>query len=325
MIIHKHAENLYSFRINLPRNPLGWLNCYVIKGGPGQRNLLIDSGFNIPRCLEDLKNGMAELGLRPENTDVFFTHAHFDHLGNASNLQQMGCRLMIGRLDYEFYLSEPWVSQVQNSHKDGIPDILRDALDIRTGMPGPFTVDTLEEGEILRYGSYNLECVVTPGHTPGHICLYDAGHKLMFTGDHVLFDITPNITYIEGCDMLTDYLASLDKISAYDVELALPAHKTTGGKSFSTRVQELRRHHAARLNELQNVVDSCGHACAYEAAAHMSWSIKAKDWESFPNSQKWFATGETLAHLVYLHSHQQLNNYTTESGLSEYSPLRLDC
>ena len=110
-MIEHHADRIYAFRVVLPKNPLGWLNCYGIKGVNGGRDLLIDSGFNTPRCLADLKKGMTALDMRPENTDVFFTHAHFDHLGNASNLHDMGCRLLMRKLEYSFYQQAPWVSQ----------------------------------------------------------------------------------------------------------------------------------------------------------------------------------------------------------------------
>jgi hypothetical protein len=39
---------------------------------------------------------------------------------------------------------------------------------------------------------------------------------------------------------------------------------------------------------------------AYEVAAHMSWDIDCEHWDQFPVAQKWFATGEALAHLRYL-------------------------
>lgn len=319
-MIEQHTENIYSFRIVLPKNPLGWLNCYVIKGTDGGRDLLIDSGFNTARCLADLKKGMAELNMRPENTDVFFTHAHFDHLGNASNLYDMGCRLLMGKREYAFYQEAPWVTQKDRSRKDGIPDRLRASLDVNKGCPAPgFAVETVEEGQLLCCGGYELECVSTPGHTPGHLCLYDRAKKLMFTGDAVLFDITPNITYIEGYDTLTDYLHSLEKLAQYEVDLALPAHKTTGGKRFQDRVHELQRHHATRLDETEQVVKALGETTGYEAASHMTWSIKASGWDAFPDSQQWFATGETVAHLVCLDTHGRLQNRMNEEGLSLYS------
>lgn len=89
-MIKKLAENLYSFRIGLPKSPLGWLNCYVVRGTKGGRDLLVDTGFNTPQCLKDLKEGMEELNMQAENTDVFFTHSHFDHIGNAGNLEEKG-------------------------------------------------------------------------------------------------------------------------------------------------------------------------------------------------------------------------------------------
>ena len=317
-MIKKLAENLYSFRIGLPKSLLGWLNCYVVRGTKGGRDLLVDTGFNTPQCLKDLKEGMEELNMQAENTDVFFTHSHFDHIGNAGNLEEMGCRLMIGRVEYEFYRTSPWIKQVADSVKEGVPEELREAMNIRSGMPGYFKAQTLEEGDVLSYGGYSLRCIMTPGHSPGHMCLYDPSNKLMLTGDHVLFDISPNITYIEGKDMLNDYLNSLEKVLHFEVETALPGHRGTGGKSFKGRVKELLRHHAARLDEAERVVTAADHMCAYEAASHMTWAIKAKSWDDFPINQKWYATGETLAHLVYLHSHGRLANYTDDSGLSEY-------
>ena len=95
-------DNIYVFPIVLPDNPLKWLNCYAIKGRAGERSLLIDSGFNRPECLEALCCGMASLGLEPENTDVFFTHLHADHTGNAHALEELGCRLIMGRKEYGF-------------------------------------------------------------------------------------------------------------------------------------------------------------------------------------------------------------------------------
>jgi hypothetical protein len=50
----------------------------------------------------------------------------------------------------------------------------------------------------------------------------------------------------------------------------------------------------------------------------MTWSIRAKSWEDFPDSQKWFATGETLAHLFYLKNLGRLGNEVNSQGLSEY-------
>ena len=59
------TDNIYTFPVKLPRNPLQYVNCYVIKATDGGRNLLIDTGFNRKDCLNMLLAGMKSLDLRP--------------------------------------------------------------------------------------------------------------------------------------------------------------------------------------------------------------------------------------------------------------------
>ena len=65
----KLMPGLWSFPIVLPDNPLKWLNCYVIKGHEGERSLLIDTGFDREECHAALQEGMAQLDIRPEETE----------------------------------------------------------------------------------------------------------------------------------------------------------------------------------------------------------------------------------------------------------------
>ena len=121
----------------------------------------------------------------------------------------------------------------------------------------------------------------------------------MFTGDHVLFDITPNITaWIQMKDALGTYLDSLRKIDAYDVRLALPGHRKTG--DFHQRIAQLLEHHHRRLDEALSVVKAHPGRPAYDIAGHMTWKIRANSWQDFPVAQKWFAVGECMSHLDYL-------------------------
>ena len=70
----------------------------------------------------------------------------------------------------------------------------------------------------------------------------------MFTGDHVLFDITPNITMWPNLpNALGRYLESLEKVRALPVKLALPGHRHTG--DLEARIQALFTHHRNRVGE----------------------------------------------------------------------------
>lgn len=303
-MIREVAENIYTFPINLPHNPLKVLNSYVIKAAPGGKNLLIDVGFNCPRCRGDLKKGVAAMGLSPENTDVFFTHGHADHTGNASWLQNQGYNMLIGATDHKHIFRATDSAHLERMSREGVPPEETDAMRYRSReewmVSDDFTARDLEDGETLSYGGYKLRCVLTPGHSLGHMCLYDEDKQLMFTGDHVLFDITPNINVApEGLDSLGSYMQSLEKVANIPVKTALPGHRQIGG-DFAQRVRELYQHHMDRLQEAEDVVRAHPGISAYGTAQHMTWSIVAKSWDDFPIDQKWYAYGEALSHLVYL-------------------------
>lgn len=309
-MVERIVDDIYTFPIDLPENPLKWLNCYVVKSETG-RSLLIDTGFNRPECLEALLAGMQELELNPETTDVFFTHLHADHTGNAAALQKMGCRLFMGGIDAAI-CSGPqknsFAQLQQRALTEGMTeDLLKLIFDHNPAAifaSPPYDVITLEEGATLSYGGHTFECIHTPGHTPGHMCLYDRAHKLMFLGDHVLFDITPNICAWAGVeDSLGAYLDSLRKIAAYDIEIALPAHRHTGNVSVQERADTLIQHHMARLAETERIIADAAGLNAYQIAGRMKWRIRAENWDTFPPGQKWFAFGEALAHLDYLVLH----------------------
>lgn len=298
------AENLFTFQIPLPNNPLKWLNCYVIKDGEG-KNLLIDTGFRCPACQDVLFAGISELELDLSRTDVLITHLHSDHSGNADVLRERGCRILMSKKDHDIILSGGWTDNETLCYQAGMtPEILSV---VQANNPAalyaskPFPADIVADGDILEYGGYRLECLEFPGHSPGHLCLYCREQRIMFTGDHVLFDITPNITAWGGVhDILYRYLQSLDRIAAYDVALALPAHRSTGSISMHMRIDQLKAHHAERLAETRQKVQEHPGSTAYEIAGLITWKIRANSWADFPAGQKWFAVGETAAHLDYL-------------------------
>jgi hypothetical protein len=78
----------------------------------------------------------------------------------------------------------------------------------------------------------------------------------------------------------------------------LPGHRGIF-KSCKERIQELKQHHQKRLDEIISILEK-GNKNAFQVASEMSWDIICDSWDLFPVSQKWFATGEAIAHLKYL-------------------------
>lgn len=308
-------DNLYSIPIALPNNPLKCLNAYFIDGGSCGRNLLVDTGFNNAECLAALTDAFAELGVNPAETDVFLTHLHSDHTGNAAALAAMGCRIFMGQRDYSLLCNDNRTAIRERAISEGMsPDTLSETFRSNPATlyaPAPFDATTLGEGDILSCGGYCFECILTPGHTPGHMCLYDKSRRILISGDHILFDISPNITCWAGIsDSLGDYLSSLLKTEAIAADIVLPAHRSNGNVTLARRTRELLLHHERRLSELEGIIKEHPRLSAYELTGMLRWRIHASSWDDFPPAQKWFAMGETMAHLDHLLALGRINRLT---------------
>ena len=94
---------------------------------------------------------------------------------------------------------------------------------------------------------------------------------------------------------LGDYLVSLDRTRDLDVDFVLPGHRRLFS-SYKERIDELKTHHQNRLDEILVILEK-GSMTAFQIASHMTWDITYKSWDLFPVTQKWFATGEAIAHL----------------------------
>ena len=302
-MIEEISANLYKIEIPLPKSPLKALNSYVIKNT--ERNLIIDTGWNQEECLQAMQEGLKELGVDTGNTDFFITHLHADHFGLVSDLITNSSKIYFNRPDADRFKSGFRLEAFLNfARLNGFPESeLQKALRSHPGLKFRPSADLifhiLKEGDTITIGDYALECIATPGHTWGHMCLYEPRKKIFVSGDHILNDITPNIQlWSDEWNPLKEYLSSLDKVYELDIELVLPGHRGIF-KDCKKRIQELKQHHQERLDEIVSILRK-GKMTAFRVASKMTWDIVSDSWDVFPISQKWFATGEAIAHLKYL-------------------------
>ena len=291
-------KNIFKIPVPLPGNPLKILNSYLIRGS--ERDLLIDTGFNMPECREAQERGLDELGAKRDSLDIYLTHLHSDHSGLAPDIVGRDGHIYLSRTDYRYldhFLNRASFEERNGRFlKEGYPEdvLLRSDRDnpayrlALSHLDGRFV--PVPDDFRIEAGGYEWRMILSPGHTPGCTMLWNEAHGLMITGDHVLFDITPNITAWNGTeDSLGDYLESLQKALVFDVKLALPGHR--GGGDYHERIRALLAHHKRRLDETASIISSCPGLNAYEIASRMTLKIRSKNWDDVPPAQKWFAVG----------------------------------
>jgi glyoxylase-like metal-dependent hydrolase (beta-lactamase superfamily II) len=303
--------SLYRIEVPLPGSPLKATNSYVVKGT--DRSLIIDTGWNREDCMAALVSGLDECGVNLDQADFLLTHMHADHSGLVSTLAGEGARIYSGQADADIIRSstpEHWEKMIDFAGKCGFPE---EELERAVGShPGrryspnaSLNFCVLKDGDTVSIGHYLFGCIESPGHTPGHICLYESSKRIFICGDHILFDITPNITLsLEDRNPLKEYLTSLDKVYDLNAEVVLPGHRSIF-KDQKGRIRELKQHHQARLREVISILER-GRQNAFQVASQMTWDIGCKSWDLFPPPQKLFAFGEALAHLKYLEEEGQV-------------------
>jgi glyoxylase-like metal-dependent hydrolase (beta-lactamase superfamily II) len=307
-MIEEIVPNMYRTEIPLPRSPLKSLNSYIVKGG--DRFLIIDTGFNCEECLNEMSANLQKLGVDLDRTDLFITHLHVDHMGLAGTLARSGSKVYFNgqearQINSAHYEQKDYWQKIMEIYvangfaAEGVRMSMESHPAHKYGLKKKLDFTIVEEGEMIDVGDFHFRCVATPGHSPGHMSLYEADKKILVAGDHILFDITPNIAFwLEMEDALGQYFASLEKVSALDVKMVLTGHRRLV-HDLRGRVKELKEHHRARLNEVLIALGE-GHENILQIAPRIQWDITARTWEEFPPPQKWFAFGETMAHVKYL-------------------------
>jgi glyoxylase-like metal-dependent hydrolase (beta-lactamase superfamily II) len=174
------------------------------------------------------------------------------------------------------------------------PQVEIDALARLLGQGQRYAKQTiaekLQDGQALCVSGQALEVIHTPGHTQGSISLRYG--RYLFSGDHVLPTISPNIGAgeLRRRGMMRHFLNSLDRIAAYQAEdvVVLPGH----GAAFANlaeRCGQLRTHHGQRESAIIEILRHGGPKTVYEVARSL--------WPKLPGYHLVLGTAEVNAHL----------------------------
>jgi len=302
--------DLWSIPVPIPDNPLRYVSSYVF--GTGEGVVLIDAGWGTEDAWQALTAGLESIGAGLADVrGVLVTHMHFDHIGLAGRVRQAsGAWIALHPADYAV-LSRP-------DYRDAEVAVVRETAFLRgLGASAAEAAETvgvaagwegfigialpdrlLEDGELADVPGWKIRVLHTPGHTPGHLCFVDERSRRLFSGDHVLPRITPNISVQRGdpASPLQSYLDSLARTRDLDVDEVLPAHEWRF-RGLAARVDAITAHHERRLAELLAAVRRHPGSTPWQLAGQLTWS---RPWEQYGGQMRVFAVTETAAHLDLL-------------------------
>ncbi|MGH7749347.1 MAG: MBL fold metallo-hydrolase, partial [Candidatus Dormibacteria bacterium] len=298
-----------SIPVPLPHNPLRYVLVYALDCDGGIA--LIDAGWNTEEAWTTLGDGLTHIGAGFDQVRaVLVTHIHPDHYGLAGRIREASgawvglhpadAAVLPGR--YED-VDELLVHMNTLLRACGVPDLELHALSSASMSIRQFVSITkpdrlLDDGDLVPLGRRELRAIWTPGHSPGHLCFYEAHERLLLAGDHVLPRISPNISVHaqQRPNPLAEFLEALGKVRALDVDEVLPAHEYRF-RNLSSRVDDLLAHHADRLNAIEERVAASPGISCWDLTVALPWS---RAWADIPTFMRRAANGETLAHLMVL-------------------------
>jgi glyoxylase-like metal-dependent hydrolase (beta-lactamase superfamily II) len=254
---------------------------YLIQDDP---LTLIDTGIATEQAYRSLAEGLRRQGVSVAKVErIVLTHKHVDHIGNAWRVQQeSGATIYIHTEEVAAVRDVEAAAQQQSEsiarlfRRWRVPPTLTRELhrpDLRRWEIQSAACCPLRDNDILPAEHWPLQVMHTPGHTMGSICLRSG--SLLFTGDHILRDTSPNIGAgdPDHRGLLGLYYCSLRNVSELPGHpTALPGHGEPFGE-VAARCATLQRHHDDRLRDALRLVQRPAARAIYDIAVDLFGSL----------------------------------------------------
>ncbi|MEM3664687.1 MAG: MBL fold metallo-hydrolase [Candidatus Jordarchaeales archaeon] len=262
VILEEVIKGVYRMTLPLPFRGTDYLNVYILKE---EKPAVIDTGIGDQISVERVLRGVEEAGIRVSDLEhIITTHEHIEHFGGNKDVKD--------RTGADVYAHVIAADAIEGFHEavlklgkliDRVEMPVWDRERLKIIMRFNFMVKVtsvdhrVRDGDIIDLGSRELKVIHTPGHSLGHICLYDEERKALFTGDHVLGEGTPFVGsgfggifygvereegeswWFEGDIDL--YMKSLEKLLGLEVRIIFPAHGPVSTDPYGRIAETLER------------------------------------------------------------------------------------
>lgn len=140
-------------------------NCYFLINQDSKEILVVDPGAGAKRLAQYIRDN----GYTP--VAILLTHGHFDHADGIDDLKEE-----LSEFSLPVYTYEGELETLENPRINLSADF--------TGVAKRYHADVfLQDHEQVTLAGFTIQCLFTPGHTPGSCCFYLADEKILFSGD----------------------------------------------------------------------------------------------------------------------------------------------
>ena len=278
---------VYLLRVAYPNVAGKSTNVYIIPGEDGA--LLVDAGFFGQASLACVESALAQLGLAGAPLEVFVTHLHLDHAGLIPQLASWHeLRVYVGRREHAemVALADPergpqreWGHLAANGVDPAVIAQARSMGSHSLCLPEGLNVVVVDSGQVLTWDKRRYEVLGLSGHVPGHMGLWQSDSRLLFSGDHLLFSVTPTLQPDpDAPDALSRYFKNLDAVCSLRPRALLHSHGAIKD-GYEDRARWIIDHQRRRMERAFELVRSEPGSCGEDIIKQLGWNLGGLSWD----------------------------------------------
>jgi glyoxylase-like metal-dependent hydrolase (beta-lactamase superfamily II) len=324
-------DGVFRFQIDFPTSfGLRFVCMYLFK--VEDTYILIDGGLDFADWEKAFSSELQKLKISISDINyLIVTHEHPDHLGLSYSLKKKNpdIQILMHELAQEtmrWMINNENVRERENRTEELSEQMMKYGVNQKQGEKILKFLTTMRsftkyqepdrllcDNEEIFINNNKLKTIWTPGHSLGHICIFNENTSHLFAGDHILSRITPHIGSFmlpgdfldksQGYDLnnvLKYYLESLDRVDKLHPKIIFPAHQEVIFNSHG-RILEMKAHHRNRLSEISRLIKNNPLTPYKISQIHFG--------DNLDEINTYLGLGEVLSHLIYLEQENKIKRF----------------